>query len=153
LNFIDWDNEYDAILEAQCADDFESPIPGIDAETFERIYDEYFEDDIKQHLGVNKTGLKRVATKTVNKVKKENVCAICLVAYRKGNKIVQLGCEHHFHSDCIKPWFDKNHVCPTCRFDINKGRHQNEGDYNDKGDDGNENGNGGVLYDDDDDIY
>lgn len=39
LNFIDWDNEWEAIMDRDQFS-YESPIDGIDAETFERIYDE-----------------------------------------------------------------------------------------------------------------
>ena len=39
--------------------------------------------------------------------------------YKKKDKVVFLGCKHHFHSDCVKPWFEKAHNCPVCRFDIN----------------------------------
>ena len=45
LNFIDWNNEWEAVL-SQDPNDFKtSPIDGMSRETYERIYDEEFNDD------------------------------------------------------------------------------------------------------------
>jgi hypothetical protein len=42
------------------------------------------------------------------------------MTYKKGEKVFFLTCKHHFHTDCIKPWFQKNSHCPVCRQDIKK---------------------------------
>ncbi|XP_004298817.1 PREDICTED: E3 ubiquitin-protein ligase Praja-2-like [Fragaria vesca subsp. vesca] len=44
-------------------------------------------------------------------------CAICMemFALRKDSSITQLPCSHYYHRDCIAPWLQINHVCPTCR--------------------------------------
>lgn len=80
-------------------------------------------EEIKEHNGVSTEALSQIPIKTVQKEDSERMCAICLIVYKKGNKVFFLGCKHHFHIECIKPWFDKNHVCPTCRFDVNQGKH------------------------------
>ena len=41
LNFIDWSNEWEKIIDRD-QNTYESPIFGMDNETFEKIYDEYF---------------------------------------------------------------------------------------------------------------
>ena len=51
LNFIDWNNEWDRILDRD-PNTYESPIQGMDNETFEKIYDEYFQDEIHANYGV-----------------------------------------------------------------------------------------------------
>lgn len=45
MNFIDWNNEWENILERD-PNTFKSPIYGMDDETFERIYDEYFQEEL-----------------------------------------------------------------------------------------------------------
>ena len=47
LNFIDWDNEWEAILDRE-PDTYESPIVGMDSETFEAIFDEEMFDVLKE---------------------------------------------------------------------------------------------------------
>jgi len=119
LNFIDWNNEWEAILERDPYT-YESPIDGIDAETFEAIFDEEMFDAVKEAQGVSDSAIARLDTRTVNKVKKDNMCAICTEQYKRGEKVFFLGCKHHYHTICILPWLQKNHACPTCRYDISK---------------------------------
>ena len=51
LNFIDWNNEWEAIMDRDM-DSYTSPIFGMDNETFEKIWDEEMEDDLKKYHGV-----------------------------------------------------------------------------------------------------
>lgn len=44
MNFIDWNNEAEAIMD-QDNDDYESPIAGMDSATYHAIMDEEFRDD------------------------------------------------------------------------------------------------------------
>lgn len=99
---------------------YESPINGMSAETFEAIFDEEMFDAVKEAQGTSDNAIARLDTRTVNKTRKDNVCAICMEPYRRGDKVFFLGCKHHFHTDCILPWLQKNHACPTCRYDISK---------------------------------
>jgi len=124
LNFIDWDNEWERVFEYNYYNPvYECPIEGMDIHTFEQIYDQYMAEEIKEQLGVKEDVLNKIPIKTVNKADPNRMCAICLRAYEKGNKVFFLGCKHNFHIECIKTWFDKNHVCPTCRFNINEHKH------------------------------
>ena len=97
LNFIDWDNEWETVADAD-PNNFESPIPGMDAETFAAIHDEYFHDD--EEAMRNQKVIQRLDTKTVNKNVKK-LCAICIIAYKKGDKVFKLNCGHDFHTTCI----------------------------------------------------
>ncbi|VVU94742.1 Ring finger domain [seawater metagenome] len=51
------------------------------------------------------------------KIEKVNgdICAICKEEYCKDDKILKLKCNHIFHKDCIKLWFNKELTCPYCR--------------------------------------
>merc|ERR1711907_891949 len=48
----------------------------------------------------------------------EDGCSVCCQRYAKGEQLIELPCGHHFHSACILPWLEKQHTCPTCRFEL-----------------------------------
>ena len=54
-------------------------------------------------------------------------CAICCLNYLEGNKVFFLPCSHHFHVECVLPWFTKSHKCPNCRYDLNEGDENQDG--------------------------
>ena len=118
LNFIDWNNEWDAIM-SRDMDSYESPIVGMDNATFERIWDEEMYEEMRAN-GVKDDFIGDLETREVNKLKKDQMCAICVDKYARGDQVFFLGCGHHFHTNCIMPWFQKQHQCPTCRYDLNK---------------------------------
>ena len=47
LNFIDWNNEWEAVMDRDPAS-YESPIQGMDSATFEAIFDEEMFDTVKK---------------------------------------------------------------------------------------------------------
>ena len=92
----------------------------MDTATFEAVFDEDMFESMKANQGVSDNAIARLDTRTVNKVRKDNICAICTEQYKRGEKVFFLGCKHHYHTNCILPWLQKNHACPTCRYDIGK---------------------------------
>ena len=62
LNFIDWNNEWDRIMERDL-DTYDSPIPGMDNETFEKIWDEEMHDEIKKNHGMKDKFIGQLQTK------------------------------------------------------------------------------------------
>lgn len=48
----------------------------------------------------------------------ENLCAICLNNYGKGEFRRTLKCQHFFHKKCIDPWIKISDFCPVCRQSI-----------------------------------
>jgi hypothetical protein len=92
---------------------------GMDAEVFREIYDEFVGEADRVEGAKEKKLIENLTHKTVTKVQADRSCSICMADYKKKDKVVFLGCKHHFHSDCVKPWFEKAHNCPVCRFDIN----------------------------------
>ena len=43
-----------------------------------------------------------------------NECSICLDKINLENAVL-LNCEHYFHKECLKIWFNKSKTCPICR--------------------------------------
>jgi hypothetical protein len=55
----------------------------------------------------------------VNQAENENVCSICQEGYLENQTKRTINhCHHHYHKECIDPWFRANAHCPVCRFDI-----------------------------------
>jgi hypothetical protein len=43
-------------------------------------------------------------------------CNICLAKLVKNEVVIELNCNHIYHSECIKEWFEKyNYKCPICK--------------------------------------
>lgn len=45
----------------------------------------------------------------------DDSCAICLKNYKEKETLTILFCNHTFHKECIKRWFENNNNCPICR--------------------------------------
>ena len=45
-------------------------------------------------------------------------CQICLDNFKRGCKILQLPCGHHFCAACIHRWLHNHRTCPVCRFEF-----------------------------------
>ena len=43
------------------------------------------------------------------------ICCICQEAIEYGNNIYLLSCNHCFHQNCLKKWFNQKSECPYCR--------------------------------------
>lgn len=76
-------------------------------------------EDVKVTLSDNQfSKLTRDIITEENRMKYKSDCNICMDDYNIGDKIVQLGCKHIFHEDCIRNWLCNERVtCPVCRKD------------------------------------
>jgi hypothetical protein len=75
--------------------------------------------DVKVTLSEDQFGkLKKDVITQENKDTYKSECNICMDEYNIGDKVVQLGCKHVFHEDCIRHWLCNERVtCPVCRKD------------------------------------
>ncbi|KAK8941510.1 hypothetical protein KSP40_PGU021657 [Platanthera guangdongensis] len=48
----------------------------------------------------------------------DEVCAVCLEEMVAGVEVVWTPCEHLFHGECLRRWFERAGSCPLCRFDF-----------------------------------
>ena len=119
LNFIDYQNEFEAVCEAEeKIKAGETPIYGMDIAKFEAIRAEE-RAEIEAQFGVKEKFYEKFPVKEATENSTDKQCSICLKYYQIGCKVFFLPCYHHFHIECIMPWFKNNHVCPNCRFDLN----------------------------------
>lgn len=45
-----------------------------------------------------------------------DTCVICLEEFKNDkNNLINLGCKHRFHTQCLKDWIKHNKKCPICR--------------------------------------
>jgi E3 ubiquitin-protein ligase RNF115/126 len=53
-------------------------------------------------------------------LKKNNLleCSVCKDEFEIKQIIKKIPCKHHFHSECIMPWFKNRNSCPVCRFEL-----------------------------------
>lgn len=47
--------------------------------------------------------------------KDDKSCIICTDEYEDETFVTRLKCNHHFHTDCITKWNQKQNSCPLCR--------------------------------------
>ena len=46
-------------------------------------------------------------------------CSICQDDFNESSdSVIQLPCQHYFHKNCILPWLQTAHTCPSCRASI-----------------------------------
>lgn len=43
------------------------------------------------------------------------ICAVCIVDYKKGDLQRKLSCDHKFHKECIDKWLLIKNNCPVCK--------------------------------------
>jgi len=48
----------------------------------------------------------------------ENECTICLGEMIGTENYIIPECEHIYHKNCIKNWYNYNHNCPLCRIEF-----------------------------------
>ena len=51
------------------------------------------------------------------KVDEEFACCICVEPFKDDDQVRELKCDprHIFHTACLKPWLEKELICPMCR--------------------------------------
>lgn len=51
--------------------------------------------------------------------KQYGVCVICADDISEvGTPVIELGCGHAFHEECIRQWLTRRHTCPVCRLEM-----------------------------------
>jgi E3 ubiquitin-protein ligase synoviolin len=48
----------------------------------------------------------------------DTICIICREEMTAEHQIKKLPCDHIFHKNCLRSWFQRQQTCPTCRTSI-----------------------------------
>jgi hypothetical protein len=52
----------------------------------------------------------------------DNTCIICREEMTVESGAKKLPCNHIFHPNCLRSWFQRQQTCPTCRTDVLGGK-------------------------------
>ncbi|KAI8891072.1 hypothetical protein K501DRAFT_146543, partial [Backusella circina FSU 941] len=84
----------------------------------------------QQQSRLKKTSLfkKKSVTTTLNMEQPVNhMCVVCLEAFKIGDQVRKLPCNHEYHCLCIDPWLtSKSSECPLCKFDCSDPKTKSE---------------------------
>ena len=73
---------------------------------------------------INETPLNDEDVNNLNVLFEPNInCCICLET--EHDNIIELPCNHKYHSICIKKYFNYNHTCPICRYKVGEPKYIN----------------------------
>ena len=84
-------------------------IDSIIRELINSTFDIPLSDEKNENLNLELEELENTSTKT---------CTICVDDIEIGEKYYNLECNHHFHTQCIKNWYQYKQECPVCRHRI-----------------------------------
>lgn len=111
LNFIDWNNEWEARAESNdlsgqnYTDESLLPEQSPTLIVENRTSKKYKE--IKRRLKLMKMG------------KTKRKCVICMMDFQVGEKILRIPkCKHIYHQECLDPWIRVHSTCPMCRVEL-----------------------------------
>ncbi|KAJ2305713.1 hypothetical protein H4S02_003975 [Coemansia sp. RSA 2611] len=48
----------------------------------------------------------------------DQTCMICFLDYKRGDSLIDLSCNHSFHSKCVSRWLRSKASCPLCSHSI-----------------------------------
>lgn len=90
----------------------------ITPQEYERLVQAFLQDD------PNKYGPPPASKESIRRLKefpfvagkcKSSECSVCQEEYKKGDKCVELPCEHNYHKKCVLEWLNRHDSCPICR--------------------------------------
>ena len=76
------------------------------------------EVNIDRPIYIEELEVKKMNFNYFNKEKNKlepKICCICQETIEYGHNIYLLSCNHCFHQNCLKKWFNQKSECPYCR--------------------------------------
>jgi len=49
---------------------------------------------------------------------RDDLCVICHMDYKRGDRMITLPCKHPYHEGCITRWLHINKACPVCYVEV-----------------------------------
>src|SRR5689334_13231789 len=62
--------------------------------------------------------------RSVDKENQLDKCVICLGEFIADEECFQLHCTHYFHAECIKHWLLVNKSCPSCTYNVESDKNE-----------------------------
>lgn len=66
----------------------------------------------------SESSIKSLKDIKITEAEANEICSVCQDGFKQGEIVKVLPCNHHFHTDCILPWFRVKDSCPLCRHPI-----------------------------------
>ena len=83
--------------------------------------------DVKEYDGIEESSINELKTLKLDK-DSEDSCCICLNNFKKDEELINLPCNHIYHSFCIKKWFaDSSNKCCICKTEYGKAKYIHNG--------------------------
>ncbi|KAL4324409.1 hypothetical protein GQ457_11G009210 [Hibiscus cannabinus] len=60
----------------------------------------------------------------------ELCCAVCKEQFELGTKVLNMPCNHLYHSNCLLPWLQLQNSCPVCRHELPSAVGEGDGNLN-----------------------
>ena len=79
------------------------------------------ESNLKKKLKtvIYKVDRKKLKKDEENLIFKQDMCTICLEAFKNGDKVkIMPQCQHVFHEKCCANWLHEKFRCPNCNIAI-----------------------------------
>lgn len=54
----------------------------------------------------------------LSQLSKKEDCPICLETFKSKDNVLFLACNHYYHEECIKRWFQEQNFCPVCKQEV-----------------------------------
>jgi hypothetical protein len=67
------------------------------------------------HTPASQDRVNQLQDHTITEGEVSEVCSVCQENFQTSEVVKELPCKHHFHTDCIVPWFRVKDSCPLCR--------------------------------------
>ena len=71
-----------------------------------------------EHTPASQESINRLKDVIIGEFEANELCSVCQEGFKQAETVKMLPCKHHFHTDCILPWFRVKDSCPLCRSPI-----------------------------------
>jgi len=70
------------------------------------------EEELETDIGTSNSDI------NCDKCSGNELCVICTENYKGEDELIEMPCNHCFHSKCLLQWFEKHDTCPMCRYKL-----------------------------------
>ncbi|GMI84880.1 BCA2 zinc finger ATL 11, RING-H2 finger C2A [Hibiscus trionum] len=104
---------------------------------FDQLIDQLSQVEIQNVGRYNQSPASKAAVDAIPTVEiddthihEEVCCAVCKEQFELGTKVLNMPCNHLYHSSCILPWLQLQNSCPVCRHELPAVEGERDGNLN-----------------------